>query len=169
MSLSKYTHGSTPALGKFCWSLRTKQYILTVILTFTLSTLFAQTGCTKCEIEKVKIVSEHLDNLTSQMIEDFLCTFDTSCFTNAEYSEWSNEVLYNVLDNDPSLLLKVLTNSQVRNIQLLMTEIENPIHEFDYQEIYDKVKDTKTKDELTNRILTALKIAAEKEGKEIKR
>lgn len=144
--------------------MRTKKYILTIILTLTLSTLFAQTDCVKCQIEKVKIVSENLDNLSFQMVADFLCTFDTSCGINAEYSEWSNEILYNVLDRDPDLLLKVLQQEQVDVIQLVLNKIEDPIHEFDYQTIYDKVKNTNSTDELTIRVLKAIESAAAKEG-----
>lgn len=133
-----------------------------------LSTLFAQTDCVKCEIEKVKIVSENMDSLTFRMVADFFCTFDTSCSIDAEYSEWSNEILYNVLDRDPDLFLKVLQQEKVDDIQLVLNETENPIHEFDYQTIYDKVKNTKSKDELTIRVLKAIESAAAKEGIKMK-
>lgn len=109
-----------------------------------------------------------MDSLTFQMVADFLCTFDTSCSANAEYSEWSNEILYSILDHDPRLFLKVLRQENVDDLQFVLNEMENPIHEFDYQAIYDKIKNTMSKDELTLRVLKAIESAAGKTGIKMK-
>jgi|GEM_PF-5448943 len=53
--------------------------------------------CEKCDRQKVLAVSQNMDSLNYQLVYDLLCTFDESCSRNAEYSEFSNEVLYKVL------------------------------------------------------------------------
>lgn len=153
----------------FMQKLKTKQTILTIILTITLSTVFAQSDCLKCDIEKVKIVNDNIDKLTFQMVKDFLCTFDNSCGANIEYSEWSNEILYKLLDKNPDLVFKVLEQNNFDNIKTLLDEIENPIHEFDYQRIYEKVSDLKTKSDIKGRVLKSLELASDKQGTKIKK
>jgi len=146
----------------------TIQTILTIVLTLTLSSLFAQMDSKKCDIEKVKAVHENIDNLSDKMVEDFLRTFDISCETNIEFSQWSNEMLYKLLDKDPGLVFKVLEQGQW-NMEILLNEIKNPIHDFDYQKIYDKISNTATKSEFQKRILKAIEIVADKEGFKIKK
>ncbi len=149
--------------------MKTIQKILTIALTLTLSTSIAQTDCNKCDIEKVKTVHDNFDNLTFKMVNDFLCTFDNSCETNIEYSQWSNEILYKVLDKEPELTIKVLDQSQLDNIEILLDEIESPIHDFDYQKIYEKVLEVKTEKDFKQKVLKSIELAAEREGIKIKK
>lgn len=123
----------------------------------------------KCDIEKVKIVNANLDSLTFQMIEDFLGTFDKSCISNIEYSQWSNEMLYRLFDNEPDLVFKVIEHGQIDNYQILLDEIENPIHDIDFQKIYDRISEIKTKSDFKERVLNSLESASNKEGKRIMR
>jgi len=104
--------------------------------------------CDKCDIEKVKIVYENIDNLSLKMVRDFIFTFDVSCSTNIEYSEWSNEILYKLLELDPGKAFGVLERVKVDNIEIILDEIENPIHEVDYQKVYDSVLNVLTKSDL---------------------
>ena len=120
--------------------------------------------CEKCDIEKVKTINDNLDNLTFEMLDEFLCTFDKSCENNVEFSEWSNEMLFIVLDKSTELYFKVLTNGKIENAEIILEEIKNPIVEIDYQKIYDNVKRVDTQEKLKKEYLRVLKIAAEKGG-----
>lgn len=148
--------------------MRTKKTIMTIILTLTLSTVFAQIDCKKCDIEKVKVVSENMDNLNIHIVEEFLCTFDNSCNTNIEYSQWSNEILYQLFDNDPELIFKVFEQGQVDNAQILLNELEHPIQDFDYQKIYNEIEETKTNSDFKDKVLKSIELAAYKKGLKIK-
>ena len=148
--------------------MKTIKKILTILLTLTLSTLFAQKGYNKCDIEKVKTVHENIDNLTYEMVENFLLTFDSSCETNIEFSQWSNEMLYKLFEKDPDLTLKVLEQSNLNNIETLLDEIKNPIKETDYQKIYDKILRTEKRSQLQEKILKSIEVAADKQGLKIK-
>lgn len=134
------------------------------ILLFTLTKMSAMTFCEKCDIEKVKTINENLDNLTFEMIDEFLCTFDKSCEINVEFSEWSNEILFKVLNKSTELYFKVLTKAKIENSEILLKEIENPIAEIDYQKIYDNIKKVDTQVKLKKEYLRVIKIAAEKGG-----
>jgi hypothetical protein len=149
--------------------MKTIQTILTIILTLTLSTSLAQTDRKKCEIEKVKAIHDNINNLTFKMVEDFLCTFDSSCETNVEFSQWSNEMLFKLLDKEPELVIKVFDQSHLDNIGNLLDEIENPIHDFDYQRIYGKVSEVQTEKDYREKVLKSLELAADKEGMKIKK
>ncbi len=149
--------------------MKTIQKILTITLTLTLSTSFAQTDCKKCDIEKVKTIHDNIDNLTFKMVKDFLCTFDNLCETNIEFSQWSNEMLYKLLDKEPELIIKVLDQSQLDNIEILLDEIENPIHEFDYQKICEKVSEVKIESDFKQKVLKSIKLVADNEGIKIKK
>ena len=123
--------------------------------------------CDKCDIEKVKIVYENIDNLSLKMVRDFIFTFDVSCSTNIEYSEWSNEILYKLHELDPGKAFGVLERVKVDNIEIILDEIENPIHEVDYQKVYDSVLNVLTKSDLKKKVLKSIEFAANKEGLEI--
>lgn len=126
-------------------------------------------ACYKCDIEKVKIVNENLDKLTMQMVSRFLCTFDSTCANNSEYSEWSNETLFKVLEKAPGIFFQVVVNGQVDN-KILLDQIENPINDvIDIQIIYDKIKETKVQTDIKTEYLNALITAANKGGQSIKK
>jgi hypothetical protein len=142
--------------------------ILTILIVLMHAVLFAQNDCVKCDIEKVITVSENHGNLTFQIIEDFLCTFADSCEINVEYSEWSNEVLYELLENEPEMVINVLESGENKISKTVLNEIENPVYDFDLQKIYEKVSAIKNQGSLKGEILKSLVLAADKEGIEIK-
>jgi hypothetical protein len=128
----------------------------------------AQTVCVKCDIEKVSSANSHLDRLTFQIVSDFLCTFDATCKVNIEFVEWSNEILYKVLEKEPSIFLDVIDKEQVNN-KILLEEIESPIHDFNYQKIYDNIKAVKTASMLKKEYMNAVINAASKSNIKIKK
>ena len=142
--------------------------LFTILTLYIFLTALADKNCKSCDIEKVKIVNDHLDSLTFQIVKDFLCTFDKLCINNAEYSEWSNETLFVVIDKEPSLFFQVIATGQVDN-KLLLKEIENPVTEIDIQAIYDKIKRTTVSADLKTEYLNALMKAAEKGGEKLKK
>lgn len=129
---------------------------------------YTDNACQKCDIEKLKTVSEHLDGLTFKIVSDFVCTFDTTCKNNVEYSEWSNELLFKVLDKSPTLLFEVIAAGQV-NKDIILNEIKSPLLDIQLQNLYDKVKDASGVVAIRTEFLNAIITAAEKGGQEIKK
>lgn len=142
--------------------------VFTVLTLLTFTTVFAVTPCDKCDIEKVKVVNEHLDSLTFQIVSDYLCTFDSICNNNVEYSEWSKETLFKVLEKSPTVFFQVIAAGQVDS-KLLLREIESPIHDFDLQKIYNNIKATSTPTNIKAKYLNALIAAADKDRQKIKK
>lgn len=124
-------------------------------------------SCQKCDLETLKTLNEHLDNLTFKIISDFVCTFDLTCKNNIEYSEWSNELLFKVLDKSPKLLFEVLGSQQYRNKEIVINEVKSPVLEIDFQNLYDKVKIAPGVTVIRAEFLTAIITAAEKSGQKI--
>ena len=147
----------------------TKMKTLFTLTLLIFITSFSVTACDKCNIDKVKIVNEHLDSLTFQIVSDFLCTFDSSCIKNAEYSEWSNETLFKVLVKAPTIFFKVIAKEKMDNKQFLK-EIENPVHNLlDLQKTYNSIKITSTPTDIKTKYLNAVIKAANKSGQTIKK
>lgn len=129
--------------------------------------LFANSPCTKCDIDKVAIAAENIDSLTLGVVTNFLCTFDRSCRNNVEFSEWSNEILFQILKKSPHLFFQAIKKKQV-NTELLIDEIENPIADFHFQDIYDVVKITSVSNKAFKaKVLNALVVGAKKSDQNI--
>lgn len=129
---------------------------------------YRDNSCQNCDIEKLKTVSEHLDGLTFKIVSDFVCTFDTSCRNNVEFFEWSNELLFKVLDKSPTLLFEVIAAGQM-NKDLIVNEIKSPLLDINLQNLYDKVKVAAGVTAIKTEFLNAIITAAENGGQEIKK
>ncbi|MCI1267826.1 MAG: hypothetical protein LKG19_14720 [Saprospiraceae bacterium] len=129
---------------------------------------YTENACQKCDIEKLKTVNEHLDSLTFKIVFDFVCTFDTSCKNNIEYSEWSNELLFKILDKSPTLLIEVLS-AEKGNTELILNEIKSPLLDINLQNLYDKVKGAASVEAIRTEFLNAIITASEKDGQKIKK
>ncbi len=117
--------------------------------------------CYKCDISKVLVVNENLNNLTLTMVSQFLYTFDSACVNNAEYSEWSNEILFKLIDEAPGIFFQVI-EMEINDDSAILNEIQNPVCDFDFQKIYDKIKTSTANADVKAKYLKALIIAGEK-------
>ncbi len=121
-----------------------KRISLIVISTFFV--LLSQVGlsqdCEKCNTEKLIDLSENINDLNLRIVKEFICTFDTVCNTNIEFSEWSNELLFKLVEKDINLMNKVLHDLGYNYVKLICRELETPIVEVDYKRIYDLVKNS---------------------------
>ncbi len=126
--------------------------------------------CEKCDMEKVRKVNENLENLTPEIVGEFLCTFDTICHVNVEFSQWSNRTLFKVLKSSPETFFQGLEHFGVDK-ETIIREIEEPTEEVDLQAIYTAIKQTSVPvdtDTAKKQILNSIILAAEKGGQQIK-
>lgn len=115
---------------------------------------FAQTQ--KCDLKKLIIIHEKIDSLSFQIVEDFLYTFDESCNINVEFSEWSNELLYSVLDKSTNLFFEVLNSERIINDSCIFKSFCDPVKDYDYQKYYNKIKFVETDENVKNLYQSAL-------------
>ena len=84
---------------------------------------------TLCSIEILKQTYDHMDSLYSGEILQFILTFDSICKNNAEYSEWSNELLFEVANKYPSKLLEQIDRNSEVDLDYILNEFSTPIHD----------------------------------------
>ena len=146
-----------------------KKNILFLVLLISYLSVLGQSECSHCNIEVLKRTESSIDSLSNKEVRLFLCSLDSSCVNNVEFSEWSNELLFKVLNKKAETFLMVLEGGENVNTVYILSEIEAPIIEIDIQSIYNKVKNLS--DDYLNRnyVLNALIIAGGKQGLIIKK
>lgn len=122
-------------------------------------TINAQDEC-KCNIQNVLEVKLNLDSLTPEILQNFFCTFDDSCKNNVEFSQFSNGMLFEVMNKSPQLLLEVLENQSDLTKQSVYEELESPIDDR-YMPI-DLIKKIDSETPTALAVIDALKIAQSK-------
>lgn len=118
-----------------------------------------QQRCAACSIEVVINTNAHLDSLTQAEFSCFIATFDPSCGVNAEYSEFSNEVLFKVLLSHPGYLVRyVEDDSEPMKTQYVLSQLSAPVtDEFCPQECIRSITNASGAVGAKDRILQALR------------
>jgi hypothetical protein len=132
-------------------------YILVFLLLFSALRGYGQNKCIKCDLDKLELISSHLDSISKSMISEFLCTFDKKCKDDAEFGEYSNELLFRVIEKAPKLFIEVLSTKSNETKELILNELSDPAVEMDYQKIFDRVKKGAPSSDLKTKILIKIK------------
>jgi hypothetical protein len=101
--------------------------------------------CPKCDIEVLKYTENHLANLSRKEVAEFLCTFHSSCSNNVEYSEYSNELLFRVLDKYTDDFIWVIANTQVCK-KYIYERLSTPLFDVDVNALKVKVQEIRKGD-----------------------
>ena len=119
---------------------------------------------TKCDMAKLLDVSKHVGKVTHQEMVDFLLTFGEECQNNVEYSEWSNELLFEMLDKQTDLTVKTIAHqAKVIELTAILENLEEPILDrFNMKAIIAKVEKVKFDPDVKKEIINRLKIAESK-------
>lgn len=64
-----------------------------------------QVDTLKCNTEILLKVYQNKDSLDEETLHQFFLTFGEECINNAEYSEWSNELLFDILQLYPAQII----------------------------------------------------------------
>lgn len=113
---------------------------------------------TKCDLAILRETNANLNNLDEKQITQFLFTFDTSCDINVEYSEFSNELLFQVLDKHTAQLLTVLLKQgEVLRMDVILNELSSPVNDsFDIEELISKVRKAQVNKRLQEDVIKVL-------------
>lgn len=119
---------------------------------------------TKCDMAKLLDVSKNVGKVTHQEMVDFLLTLGEECQNNVEYSEWSNELLFELLDKQTELIVKTIAHQKkVIELAAILKNLEEPIHDrFNLKAIIDKVEKVKFDPDVKQEIINRLKMAESK-------
>ena len=80
-----------------------------------------------CSTNILSKTEKNINNLDLVLVADFLATFHKSCKNNAEYSEWSNRLLFKVISKRPDNFLELLSKNSSLSRDLIVDELKNPI------------------------------------------
>jgi len=114
-------------------------------------------ACTACSIEIVKETDINLRNLTKKQIEYFLCTIKSECINNVEFQEYSNNILFKVIEAYPSDFVKVFSTSKIIDKNILLLQISNPIKDYNTPVLIQKIELSKGDNYSIAQIVKALK------------
>jgi len=129
------------------------------LLTLASSSLFGQT-IKKCDGTVLHLTSGKIGKLNQKEITDFLLTFGKECRDNVEYTEWSNELLFDVLSNQTELTLKAIQKEKNKiDFDEILDVISSPLLDENIGKLKEKVKGTKVDAQLKQTILDKLTIA----------
>jgi hypothetical protein len=123
-------------------------YILT-ILTLSTSTLIGQ-EIKKCDGAVLSMIADKIGKAKQKEITNFLLTFGQECRNNVEYSEWSNELLFSLLDKQTDLTIKTIEKEEKKiEIQEILDDLSEPIHDMmNIKNIITRVEKVKINKEL---------------------
>jgi hypothetical protein len=122
--------------------------------------------CDSCLIGKFRMLFTDNQARSEKRISDFLLCCNSNCFNNVEFSEFSNALLFVLLQNNASIIVSILEQNDSINIQFILSELQSPVNEgIDIEKTIGSVESVKMKSTLKDKILEALKNA---QGKRIK-
>ena len=133
--------------------------ILTILIIAT-STLYGQ-EIEKCDVSVVLSTKNKAGQLTKKDIKDFLLTFGKECRNNVEFSEFSNEVLFLILDKQTKLTMKTIENQEGQiELDEILEDLGSPISDaIGLKSLIAKVENVKANNRLKNLIVSRLKAA----------
>lgn len=82
-----------------------------------------------CSSEILLNTEKNIDKLNLVLVADFLATFHESCNNNVEYSEWSNELLFQVINKKPGRFLELLMKNTSLSRDFIINELAHPIND----------------------------------------
>ena len=98
------------------------------------------------------------------MIRKFLFTFGKECINNAEYSQYSNEVLFKIMDYQTAELLEGLTEKDIE-LEYILKVIEQPIHDgIDVNDLHKKVSELEFENDIKYSVLKSLQLAIDRKS-----
>lgn len=115
----------------------------------------------KCDISIVAATQNNVEALTKDDVLDFLLAFGKECQNNAEFGEFSNEVLFLILDKQTELTIRTITTEEKKlEIDVILDDIRSPINDLiDVKKLLTKVEQVKIDGHIKKKVIESLKVA----------
>jgi hypothetical protein len=141
-----------------------KKIIFISIFIFT-GFSFGQTNpdSLKCNRNILLEFDNHLDSLNNKLAKDFLHTFDKSCSNNVEFSEWSNELLFQFIEHYPDIFIKLLSSKEIFDTTYIYKNLETPVNDgINLEKIRANIKSVKSNSPIKAKLLECINNAISK-------
>jgi hypothetical protein len=127
------------------------------------SSLFAN-PIAKCDETVLLSTSEKIGKLNHKEIRDFLLTLGKGCRNNAEFSEWSNELIFSILDKQTDLTLTTIEKEEKKiEIDEVLDDLSSPVSDMIVvKSLIPRIEKSKINRRLKKQIIDRLKIADSK-------
>jgi hypothetical protein len=113
----------------------------------------------KCRGEALLAIREKMDRLNESLILDFLSTFSVVCEPNVEFNQWSNELLFRVMEKQPDIFAKTLyKNLATVDTTAIFDVIGAPLLDPDLRGISEKISRVDVDQKLKNKIIRRLAV-----------
>jgi len=102
----------------------------------------------KCDIEFLGQIDNLIEqnSITEKEIAGLFQTISDSCKNNVEFSEYSNEILFKTLENQPKIFINKLSKLSQSKQKIIINELKTPISDkFELKNIINKIQDTTIK------------------------
>jgi DNA-binding protein Fis len=117
-----------------------------------------QADSLKCNISIINEVYENIENISSDLMLQFLKTFGEDCKNNIEFSEFSNETLFKVIQKKPELFCKMIEKLEDEiELDIILLELETPLLDLiNMKTTRNQIKNTKISDDIKKRLLDSI-------------
>jgi hypothetical protein len=113
----------------------------------------------KCDFNTLLSIRKNLNKLNKSQIRDLLFVIDTSCVNDVEFGEFSNELLFMVLEKEPELFISEF-HENVGEIDTgyIFLELSRPVNDgIEIKQILHKVENVNIDNKTKHRIIEILK------------
>jgi hypothetical protein len=115
---------------------------------------------TPCNINAILYSHQNIDSMSTEALDVFLSVFSEECDDNVEFSEFSQEMIFQVFGKYPSEITYLITKNDY-NINALISELEAPLLDPLVAPIIMDFKSIKVKNAKIDSIIAALERANE--------
>lgn len=113
-------------------------------------------GSVICSTSVLLETLQNIDSLCNERIDLFLKTFSESCNNNAEFSEFGQELIFEVFSKYPNEVVTLISENDY-NLEAIMSELESPLLDPLIESIISDIKSTGVSNSKIDSILLALK------------
>jgi len=114
-------------------------------------------SCKSCDIIEVVNTEKNIAIVKEDQIERFLCVIKTECQNNVEFTEYSNEVLFMLIDKRTDLFFKVFSKAASIEKKYILFQIRNPLLDYNMDELILKVEKNNGDSIVKKQIISALR------------
>jgi hypothetical protein len=119
-------------------------------------------NCIPCNIEAISTADKKIDSLNKEQIQAFLCTIKSDCKLNVEFAEYSNGVLFKILDRKTQTFVDAFSEIELEDKEYLLDVIASPILDYNVQKLILKIETSNGNEETKTTLLNALRKAERK-------
>ena len=117
-----------------------------------------------CKSRILLTVRQNIDNLNSSHIDSLLLTMDSSCKNNVEFGQFSNELLFMVLQNETELFLTQF-DKLINEIDtsFIFFQLRHPLHDqIDVTDILERIEKVPIENSTKAKFIEIMKINVSK-------